>query len=262
MAKSCDRCRAGGRQAFPVEMTMAFQPIFEARTGRLFAQEALLRGKDGSGAGEIFAALTDENLYLFDQTCRVTAIGLAARLGLSARLSINFMPNAVYEPEACIRRTLVAARAAGIANDRLIFEFTEAERVRDKAHLVRIVEAYREMGFLTAIDDFGAGHAGLSLLADVVPDIVKVDRDIVAGLGQCRVRRAILARILDLSADLGFMVLAEGIEDRAGLDAALDLGVDLVQGYFLGRPEFEGFVETPAGGLGPAGQPAVCALAT
>lgn len=112
-----------------------------------------------------------------DQQCRVKAIELASRLYYpleNVKLSINFMPNAVYEPRACIRVTLAAAMKTGFPLDRIIFEFTENEQL-DTKHVLNILRTYRNMGFKTAIDDFGAGHAGLALLAHFQPDIVKLD---------------------------------------------------------------------------------------
>jgi EAL domain-containing protein (putative c-di-GMP-specific phosphodiesterase class I) len=95
--------------------TMAFQPIVHAN-GFVWGYEALVRGPTGEGAATVLSQVTDENRYRFDQDCRVKAISLAAQLfpkGGSERLSINFMPNAVYEPSACIQATLEAACNSG-----------------------------------------------------------------------------------------------------------------------------------------------------
>ena len=110
--------------------------------------------------------MTDENRYRFDQAARVMAIETAGSLfkDPDLRLSINFMPNAVYEPNACIQKSLAAAKRAGFPHQNLMFEFTENEKMEDPAHVQRIVDAYRKLGFWTALDDFGAGYAGLGLL--------------------------------------------------------------------------------------------------
>jgi EAL domain-containing protein (putative c-di-GMP-specific phosphodiesterase class I) len=236
---ACEHCAERKGRAFAHQITMAFQPIFDLGTGGVFAQEALLRGADGRGAGEMLRLVDDENIYNFDQTCRITAIRLAARLGLADSLSINFMPNAVYEPSACIRRTLWAADACDFPIERIIFEFTEVERVRDKAHLKNIVASYKAMGFRTAIDDFGAGYSGLTLIADVVPDIVKLDRGLVSGIDRDPTRRTIVEALRGMCRDLGIRVIAEGIETADELRALRDLGITLVQGYLLARPRFE-----------------------
>lgn len=228
---------------------MAFQPIFDLESRTVFAQEALLRGQDGRSAGQMMALVDDENIYNFDQTCRVTAIRVAAALGLTDRLSINFMPNAVYEPSACIRRTLWAADAHDFPIEKIIFEFTEVERVRDTAHLKSIVAAYKAMGFQTAIDDFGAGYSGLTLIADVVPDIVKIDRALVSGIDRDPARRSIVKGLRGICLDLGTKVVAEGIETPGELAALRDLGITLVQGFLLGRPQFEALQHEPDTGF-------------
>ena len=102
------------------EFTMAFQPFVEAGTARIFGYEALVRGINGESAGEILGRVNDSNRYRFDQACRVKAIQLASELGLTGMLSINFLPNAIYRPENCIRTTLKAAEKAGFARDRLV----------------------------------------------------------------------------------------------------------------------------------------------
>jgi len=137
---------------------MAFQPIVDVDTKKVYAYEALVRGPKGESAYSVLSQVTDQNKYAFDQNCRVAAIMLASQLGLvetGARLSINFMPGAVYSPAACIQLTLATAQKCGFPVERLIFEITETERVKDKAHLRSIVEEYRRQGFKVALDDFG-----------------------------------------------------------------------------------------------------------
>ena len=179
MSGQCEGCRDGARLDF--DFTMAFQPIIDLGRNRVWGYEALVRGIDGMPAGAILAQVTPENRYRFDQACRVKAIELAAELfgDGDTRLSINFMPNAVYDPAACIRTTLAAAGRAGFALDRIMFEFTENEPMIDTGHVKSIIAEYKRRGFLTAIDDFGAGYAGLKLLANFQPDLVKIDMDLV-----------------------------------------------------------------------------------
>ena len=240
----CEGCREG--VAFPTPFTMAFQPIVDVEARTVFAHEALVRGADGAGAFAVLSAVDDSNRYGFDQACRVKAIEQAAALGLAdggARLSINFLPNAVYEPSACIRLTLATAERTGFPLDRLIFEFTEDERV-DTAHLLRILTTYKAMGFMTAIDDFGAGYAGLNLLAKFQPDIIKLDMDLVRGLDRDRIKRVLICAIAAACKALGVAVLAEGIETVDEYDALRDIGVTLQQGYLFARPAFQALAES------------------
>lgn len=111
--------------------------------------------------------------------------------------------------------------------------------MRDIAHVRSTVEAYAEMGFLTAIDDFGAGFSGLNLLADLQPDIIKLDMDLVRHVDQSRARRVIIGAIVQACAELGIEVIAEGIETASEVAALSDLGIELMQGYFFARPQFQ-----------------------
>lgn len=235
--RPCASCREGTK--LPFALRAAFQPIVDVETGTVFAYEALVRGPNGEGAGQVLAQVTDELMYAFDQACRVNAIREAAAAGLldtGAKLSINFMPNAIYSPLACIRLTLQTAREVDMPADRLIFEFTENERL-DPAHMRDIVEAYRALGFLTAIDDFGAGFSGLNLLANLATDIVKLDMELVRGIDVSEPRRLIVQALLRLGEDLNRTIFAEGIETEGEVRVLRDLGVRYMQGYYFARPE-------------------------
>lgn len=197
---SCVACRDG--TGFDLSITMAFQPIVDIRTETVFAYEALVRGQDGAGAGDVLARVSDDNRYAFDQLCRTTAIDLASSLKLASggtSLSINFLPNAVYEPRACIRATLAAAMRTGFPLSKIIFEFTEEEAI-DADHILNILRSYRAMGFKTAIDDFGAGYAGLGLLSQFQPDIVKLDMALIRDIDTDRVKRTIIRNTLKRAA--------------------------------------------------------------
>jgi EAL domain-containing protein (putative c-di-GMP-specific phosphodiesterase class I) len=221
---------------------MAFQPIIDMETGRPFAYEALVRGLNGEGAWSVLSQVNAENRYAFDQQCRVKAIETATRAGLldgPARLSINFLPNAVYSPKACIQLTLKTAAANGFPTDRLIFEFTENEKMADPDHVANIIQTYQQMGFGTALDDFGAGHAGLGLLARFQPDIIKLDMELIRGLDSSAPRRMIVSAITRMAGDLGITVIAEGIETEGELAALRGVGVRYIQGFLLARPAVE-----------------------
>ncbi|MCM2441487.1 EAL domain-containing protein [Agrobacterium vitis] len=238
---ACAGCRDGA--TFDAPFSMAFQPIVDTRQGTIFGYEALVRGMDGAGAASVMAGVNAQNRYAFDQTCRVKAIQLAADLlpvTSTATLSINFMPNAVYEPRACIGLTLKTAERVGFPLNRILFEFTENEQI-DTDHLLNILKTYRSIGFKTAIDDFGAGHAGLTLLAKFQPDIVKLDMELVRGIDEDRAKRIILRHTLAMLGEFGILPLCEGVETKQELDVLKDMGVHLMQGYVLARPAFERF---------------------
>jgi EAL domain-containing protein (putative c-di-GMP-specific phosphodiesterase class I) len=205
----------------------------------VYAYEALVRGRNGQGAGAVLAQVPPAGRYAFDQVCRIAAVALASRLGLSAGLSVNFMPNALYEADTCLRTTVRAARHYSFPADRLIFELTEGERVTDVARVRDVVRECQAQGLRVAIDDFGAGYAGLNLLADLTPDVVKLDMGLVRGIDGCHRRRAIVHGVLTACRDLGIGAVAEGVETADELAALRDLGVRYAQGYLFARPAVE-----------------------
>ena len=233
----CKRCKEVAELDF--DFTFAYQPIVDFHTRSIFAHEALVRGINGEPASSVLARVNEKNLYRFDQACRVKAVKGAAELGLPGLLSINFLPNAVYQPESCIRSTFQAAHEYNFPKERIIFEVVEGENISDRPHLINIFEEYKRFGFKTAIDDFGAGYAGLNLLAEFQPDIVKIDSELVRNIQENKPKQAILKGILQMCLQMGIRVLAEGVETRQERDFLLSSGVGLMQGYLFCRPAFE-----------------------
>lgn len=236
-APACDACGEAATPGFA--FSYAYQPIVDVTTRAIWGHEALVRGPGGESAGSVLSQVNEHNRYRFDQACRVKAIKGAAQLGLAGRLSINFLPNAIYRPEICIRTTLAAARTHAFPIERIVFEATEGEAVDDGVRLAEILREYKRTGFITAIDDFGAGYAGLNLLADFQPDLIKLDMALVRGVESSRPRQAIARGILRICEELRIEVLAEGIETPSERDFFVGEGVTLMQGYLFARPAFQ-----------------------
>lgn len=244
----CKACQ--DEQALDFDFSMAFQPIIDLRTRQVFAYEALVRGTDQSGAAGILARVNQYNRYRFDQSCRIKAVELAAKLQIPCYVSINFLPNAVYQAATCLRATLAAAKRVKFPTDRLLFEVTEQEQLVDMQHLKNICLEYRRQGFKTAIDDFGAGYSGLNLLAEFQPDLIKLDMALMRNIDQDPVRQAIVHGMIGICRALKIEMIAEGIESQAELDWLQSQGISLFQGYLFAKPGFEHLPEvcwpTPA----------------
>ncbi len=191
---SCSNCVAGA--GLDIEFSFAFQPIVDTETHSIFSQEALVRGPSGEPAHTVINRLTDATRYRFDQACRVKIVKMASELGIPSNININFYPNAIYKPELCIRTTLAAAAEFGFPVNRIIFEVTEGEEISNHAHLLAIIKTYQKLGFKTAIDDFGAGYAGLNLLSEFQPDYIKLDIKLVTGIDTNRPRRRLSGALL------------------------------------------------------------------
>lgn len=239
----CGACRAD--VPLPA-FTMAFQPIVDLETAQTYAYESLVRPVGGGSAAQVLAQINEHNRYSFDQSCRVKSIELAARLGMQSLLSINFLPNAVYQPAACLQKTFEAARRTGFPVHRLMFEVTESEPSRDVGHLQSIFNEYKRHGMITAIDDFGAGHSGLNMLADFQPDVLKIDMALTRSIHKDDVRRHIVSAMVGLCRSLHISVVAEGIETVEEAAALRALGVRLFQGYLFARPAIEQLPQVPA----------------
>lgn len=233
----CGACADGS--TFPVAFLMAFQPIVDITTRQVYGYEALVRGPEGQSAGSILSQVTPDNRYAFDQACRVKAIEQAAALKLNRRLSINFLPNAVYNPKACIRATLDAAVRVNFPLNLITFEITEDERIQDSQHLQGIITEYQRHGFRVALDDFGVEYAGLNTLSSLNVDSIKLDISLVRDIDTDFRRRTITLGMVKVCQELGIDVVAEGVERAGELTILENAGVKYVQGYLLARPTLD-----------------------
>lgn len=235
--KICQSCTE--KNSLDFDFTMAFQPIINCSNETIYGYEALVRGINNESAYSVISRVNDKNRYLFDQLCRVKAISLASKLNITSMLSINFLPNAIYAPERCIRTTFEAAKQYDFPSDRIMFEFTEAEKMDDTEHVKRIVDYYQSLGFKTAVDDFGSGYSGLNLLADFQTDIIKLDMALIRNIDSNKVRQSIVNNCLTMFNELNITALAEGIETYEEYAWLRDVGIELMQGYYFAKPSFE-----------------------
>jgi EAL domain-containing protein (putative c-di-GMP-specific phosphodiesterase class I) len=225
-----------------VPLSMAFQPIVDVDADGIFAYEALVRGINREPAATMLGQTGGGSRYDLDQCCRIAAIEWAARLGLMhtrSDLFINFSPNTLVETEFSLSNTCAVAESVGLPLSRIVFEITEMEKIHDHDLLRGVMESYRSQGLRTAIDDFGAGYAGLSMLAAFQPDIIKIDMELTRGIHERRASRAIVRSIVQVCKDLDIDVIAEGIEMEAEFEVLHKLGIRKFQGYYFGRPGFE-----------------------
>jgi EAL domain-containing protein (putative c-di-GMP-specific phosphodiesterase class I) len=247
MVLFCPQCEPpfDGEMAIDV----AFQPIFDVRSHRPLLYEALVRGPNGESAASVLAMVPESGRHRFEQRVRVLAIEKAGALGLvetGAALSINTSPSAVTEAERCLGQTIAAAARIGLPNHRIVFEFTENAKL-DVRHARAIVGAFDRHGFRAALDDFGDGYAGLTTLADVPTEYVKLDIALIRGIDTSYDRQTIVAGLAAIIGELGRTVIAEGIETGAELAVVRALGIPLVQGFYLGRPSLTELQREPYG---------------
>lgn len=237
MPAGCSQCL--DKNGAEIDFSMAFQPIVDITKKQIFGYEALVRGPNQESAGFILDKLSDDNRYYFDQAIRVKAIKMAVALQLDSVLSINFFPNAVYRPETCIRTTLSACEEYGFPIERVMFEVTESERVEDRQHLKNIFDYYNKKGFITAIDDFGAGFSGLNLISDWQPNIVKLDMNLIRNIDKDQTRQHLVNSVVDFAHKVGIKVISEGVETIEELTVLKQMNLSLFQGFLFAKPAFE-----------------------
>lgn len=214
-----------------------FQPIVDISRGVVCGYEGLSRIQGVPGTGgpqEWFAAAA-----LHGYAGRLEAVALAALLGQrhelpdNCFLSVNLSPDSVLASE-------VIAMLSGIDDlSGVVFEITEQSPVEDYAALTEALSSLRSRGAMVAVDDTGSGYASLSHLLALRPQFVKLDRALVAGLDRDPHRAAAVAAIGAFAGELDAWLVAEGVEHEAELARLIELGVPLVQGFLLGRPDSE-----------------------
>ncbi|MGC9155678.1 MAG: EAL domain-containing protein [Ferrimicrobium sp.] len=218
-----------------------FQPIVSVESSQVIAYEALSRGRSRSGALisplRLFSyAQKMDAIFFLDRLSRETAIATAAKIELDGRIFINFLPNAIYDPRQCLRTTLAIAEQHQFDPSRIVFEVTESQQILDFAHLKRIFRYYRSHGFQVALDDVGSGYAGLNTIAGLLPDVIKIDRELIADIDSEPLKRALVGGLIQAVRSEGIEVVAEGVETVAELSCVIDLGATLIQGFIFAKP--------------------------
>lgn len=246
---------------------IAFQPIVDVGARRVIAQEALVRGLGGGPAASVLGRVESGQRFGVEIAIARHALGRAVALGIDTDVHVNFSPGVLLHAPDALSAIAAVAEAEAFPLARLVLEVTEGERIDDPPRLRRVVEAARALGIRVAIDDFGAGYNGLSLLAEVQPDIIKIDMTLTRGIDLHRVRRSIVAGILRMVEPMALRVIAEGVESVGELGSLHGLGITEMQGFLFGHPVYERATAEldralPIPGLAvPRAQPAVQAAA-
>jgi EAL domain-containing protein (putative c-di-GMP-specific phosphodiesterase class I) len=228
--------------------TIAYQPIVELATGHLVEYECLFRpqmpGLQQSISNIVQAAIdTDRTIELDSFIVRVI-LSRVAELQAARKasgepplhLAINFTPASLLDDQFEAKTFASMVRAAGLSTRQITLECTEQQAVSDIGPLIRQVKALRRLGFGFAIDDAGAGYASFSLIASLRPSVIKIDREIAYGIAHDDAKQALVEAFVSFGGRIGALLLAEGIERRADLAMLATLGVDLGQGFLIGKP--------------------------
>ncbi|HEY6542276.1 MAG TPA: bifunctional diguanylate cyclase/phosphodiesterase [Ktedonobacteraceae bacterium] len=221
------------------QMTVAFQPIWDLASGTVLAFEALSRPDASyglSGPQELFdIAEQMGRAHELDAVCVEKILARAAELPSDVLLFLNLTPQSLVHDLLTGATLLEAVVSAGLTPSRVVVEITERSIVK-LADVVQKVKFLRLMGFRVALDDAGAGNAGLEMLSQLPVDFIKIDRDVVGHALTDQIVYGVLAGIITIARASHASVIAEGIENPEMLDMVQRLEVQCAQGYLLGRP--------------------------
>jgi EAL domain-containing protein (putative c-di-GMP-specific phosphodiesterase class I) len=213
---------------------MAYQPVVRASTSGLYAYEALVRSDDAAFTGALDLIRHAERLSaidVLDDRIRELIADDLEQITSSANVLVNVHPRSLleeklYAEDGPLRRF----------SHRVIFEITERQGLEAIPDLKQRVSRLRRAGYRIAVDDLGSGYSGLSTFAQLVPDFVKFDMDLIRGIDGSLTKAKLLQSIASLCHDLKILTIAEGIETVAERRRVTDLGCDLLQGFQIGRP--------------------------
>jgi EAL domain-containing protein (putative c-di-GMP-specific phosphodiesterase class I) len=215
-------------------MWMAFQPIVDTGAKRVFGYEALMRAKEPSlpHPGAVLEAA--ERLDRIHHVGRRVRALVAEAFGAAPPQAVLFvnlhtkdlLDDALYEAAAPLTR---------IARQ-VVLEITERSAIDDVTDVRSRVAELRRLGYRIAIDDLGAGYAGLSSFAALEPELVKLDMSLVRNVHQSDIRRKLIGSMTGLCKQMGMLVVAEGVENAQERDTVREVGCDLLQGYLFAKP--------------------------
>jgi diguanylate cyclase (GGDEF)-like protein len=227
------------RNAFGVH----FQPIVSAKNSLIFGHEALARINGLSSFGnvsELFKKAKEADVIsALDIVCRRNALCEAARQGIKekdAYVFINVCPETVMSSSHQPGLTDEIAEECMLPKEKIILEFTEETAIDNYKLFKEAIAYYKRQGYKIAIDDFGSGHGGLKMLSIIEPDFVKIDRHFISNIDKSMIKYNLVESMATACHRIGIKVIAEGVEREEELNIVLNMGIELLQGYYLGRP--------------------------
>jgi EAL domain-containing protein (putative c-di-GMP-specific phosphodiesterase class I)/CheY-like chemotaxis protein len=216
------------------QLWMAFQPIVCWSEKRIHAYEALVRNDEPS------LSRPDHLFNAAEQLHRVQELGRHIRravavAAVNAPPDVNLFVN-LHASDLADEELYDADAPLAPFADRIVFEITERASLEKIKDIQERMIVLRARGYRIAVDDLGAGYAGLSSLASLQPEVVKLDMSLVRNVDKQPIKQRLVASLQTLGGPLGIRVVAEGVETVAERDTLVNIGCDLFQGYLFARP--------------------------
>ncbi|KHN92076.1 diguanylate phosphodiesterase [Pectobacterium actinidiae] len=220
------------------DCSFAFQPIIDPLSQQIVALEALIRTPSGAPPHAYFEGLTDDEIYEADLRSKKIAFAMASALPIGEQsLSVNLRPMTLVKIPQAVNFLLQEIQAHGLVPEQVIIEFTESEVISRFDEFTDAVRLLKAAGIRLAIDHFGAGFAGLLLLAQFQPDRIKINRDLIKDVHRSGSRQAIIQAIIKCCTSLEISVSAVGVEKPEEWMWLESAGISLFQGYLFAKPE-------------------------
>jgi EAL domain-containing protein (putative c-di-GMP-specific phosphodiesterase class I) len=219
-------------------LSVEFQPIVDLRSGDIFGYEALGRGP-APPAVLLDEAARDGWLLSLDWSWRRAAIRAVAERHAheDTRFFLNVDTRILDDPEFAPGDTLALLGHYGLPPERFVLELSERGAALASDRFQALVEHFRAQGFHIALDDVGAGYSSLNTVVQARPHVLKLDMELVRGVGHDRLRLELVRAFAEFSRRAGIALIAEGVEVADDLAALASAGVHLGQGWLLGRPQ-------------------------
>ncbi|MDU1025628.1 MAG: diguanylate phosphodiesterase [Leclercia adecarboxylata] len=219
----------------------ALQPIVQPTEGKISSLEALIRSNDGGSPDRFFNTIDQDKVYEVDLLTKAYAFALAEKIGIGDhKIAINLLPMSLVNVPNAVEFLVSAIKKHGLQPEQVVIEVTENEMISGFNPFNSAIKQLRGEGIGLAIDDFGSGYAGLSLLTRFQPDKIKIDREIVSDIHLSGPKQAIVRSIVSCCSDLEITLVAEGIEkieEWCWLESA---GIRRFQGFLFARPQLNG----------------------
>ncbi|RTN27370.1 diguanylate phosphodiesterase [Enterobacter quasimori] len=223
------------------DCSFAFQPIVDPFMQQIVSWEALIRTPEGDSPAAYFQTLPQDALYEADLKSKQVALSMASALGLHTQtLSLNLLPMTLVNVPDAVDFLLTVIEANGFVPEQIVVEFTESEAISRFDEFTHSVRQLKSVGISVTIDHFGAGFAGLQLLAQFQPDRIKINRDLIANVHKSGPRQAIVQAIIKCCASLEIQFCAVGVElaeEWMWLESA---GISQFQGHLFASPRLGG----------------------
>lgn len=219
----------------------ALQPIVEPGEGKISSLEALIRGNDGGSPERFFNDINPDQLYEIDLQTKAYAFALAEKIGIGDhKIAVNLLPMSLVNVPGAVDFLMDQILRHGLVPEQVVVEVTENEMISGFNQFNSAIKQLRAAGIGLAIDDFGSGYAGLSLLTRFQPDKIKIDREIVSNIHLSGPKQAIVKSIVSCCTDLGITLVAEGIEKMEEWCWLETAGIKRFQGFLFSRPQLNG----------------------